>query len=538
MDFGDVHRNNMIQLKQLNIILLIVLLLLLFVLIETLLHINTALPFDPYRRYLEPVWATSIIEKGHFSQNQFPDQSLFSNANAYSINIIPALTISTLHLITGISILQIENMPVYAVPFLLSLAIAAYIMYKKNKTAMIIAVLLGCFFLFPINYEADSPNRIILCYTFFNLMFYALLNKYIWNSLPGVIVGTFIILFFIITYSTFSVTAIPFVFGFCLLESIRLRKFSNMNIAIIFVIVCLTYYFLISNFLTPAIQGLRASLNNNNIEFVLPIFRSWANIWPVDIAYISPSRSYFSLFFSMYAIVSIAILIMITVFFRIKQIAKNRQLTSFDNFWLAFCLIVLFAFLAAPLKIETAGLGIQNIISIFGSILSVYIVVEIFLWLKRKQFKIYILNCVIVVVIIAGIFGIFYNYYSDEQIKARQISNQEIQMSYWLGSSNLVVCSDFNFLSAYLAVNGPKALHFLPMGTTYVNEIYYEADVPTMRSLGIQAFVITRQMKHDLLGQFIGAATRSVPELESILSSKLNIQKIFASGENTIFVVN
>jgi len=536
MDFGDVHRNNMVKLKQLNFILLIVLLLLLFVLIAIFLHINTALPFDPYRRYLEPVWATSIIERGHFSQNQFPNQSLFSNANAYSINIIPALTISTLHLITGISILQIENMPIYAVPFLLSLAIAAYIMYKKNKIAVIIAILFGCFFLFPVNYEADSPNRIILCYTFFNLMFYALLNKNLWNSLPGVIAGTFIILFFIFTYSTFSITAIPFVFCFCLLESIRLRKFSNMNIAIIFVIVCLTYYFLISNFLTPALQDLRASINN--IEFVLPIFRNWANIWPADITYISPPQSYFSLFFSMYAIVSIAILIMITIFFRIKQIAKNRQLTSFDSFWLAFCLVVLFAVLVAPLKIETAGLGIQNLICIFGSIIAVYSVVEIFLWLKRKQFKTYIFNCLVVMTIISGIFGIFYNYYHNEQIQALQVSNQEIQMIRWLGSSNLVVCSDFNFLSAYLAVNGPKSLQFLPMDTTYVNEIYYEADVPTMRSLGIQAFVITQQMKQDLVGQVIGAPTRSVPELEAILSSKLNVQKIFASGENTIFVIN
>src|SRR2546430_12084786 len=146
--------------------LAILLLMFIFLAAEVAVSKRSLLSTGKYDRYLDPLWAKQIILSGGITHNPFPKGPLlFSNANSYGFNLLPAMSLVVGNFLTGIDVLTLHNSPLFALFFFTSLLLAAHALYGERRTAFLLSLFLGCLFFYVNNAILHKMNRIALSYS-------------------------------------------------------------------------------------------------------------------------------------------------------------------------------------------------------------------------------------------------------------------------------------------------------------------------------------------------------------------------------------
>lgn len=532
-----------------NFYLLIAALGIFFILLEVWISSGTMLSPDNYGRYLEPLWANDILISGHLRENPFPNEvSLYSNANSYIFNFIPAITIVVINLATGIGINKIQMTPIYGVLFFFSIILVSNALYNRKLTAIIFAILLFCFLTYSNNLIARDMNRIILSYSVFYFFLYSFISSKNRSDIRFRLMQIFFIIFFIFTYSSNSISVILLILILAMFEVFTTKKIEKINIGILYLTICLLYYLILTDFLTSGIVGFKRIFEAKGFTFQYSLFTK-PGMWPTEMQYF-PIYSWLDWFFLIYPFIINGILLLLAFLARLKEIFRKRIITLYDELLFSILIFILSIIIFNALAVfPTAGLDYIALFSWFSPLLSVYSLDKVYSLggglffnsiIPRKSHKSFKnrksmtkLKIISIILIISlGLAGIL-NYNTLDQRDAEKVSQKEVAASCWLGKMDLIVTSDLHFISTYVTINGVNAHHFLPMDKDFINQLYYNVNTSNLKSKEIDAFVVTKAMKSSYITHFLGSRTIPNPNLDVELST--DTYKIYDNCEITVF---
>jgi len=509
-------------------------LILLFLIIELSLSKQSPILSGVYGRYLDSDWSLSIINQGHFSGQQFPaDQGLLNNANGYSFNLLPSMVIVTLHFITGVNILELQNLPIIAISFMFSIIYLAFVLYRHKYLSsiyLLLVVLLYGFFSGGIIAQAASINRIIIAYSALFFLIGVFLQAEGKNSSSYWFVFLFVLVNFTLAYSTIAVVMLPFIVVLSIVTAIRTKQYMYFNIAITSSIFIIAYYFFFTHFLNTAVILADQTINSQNITF--HIFEPSSNYWPAAMQYVYPSRSLITWFIVAYSTVVIFILSLFTVIARLLKYLKTRNLSKLDDVLIAIVITVFVVAIGSTLGVITTALDMRTLLGIFGPMISIYAVMKLYSLITSKRLY-YVL---ISIIIFLGIFLNIYNVEYQSQIPpVNVVTESDIVSSKWIadfGNGNKKISSDLNYLSTYLTINVPTPMTYIPSGIENIEMVFYEANIQLLENQNVGYFVITQQMKYRSIFPSEGAPLKPNPDLETELSMNNSINKIYSNNDS------
>ncbi len=553
----------MIKVTKLNRNLLLVLAVVLFLCVEFHISSETELSGGNYGRYLDSLWARQIVSSGRIGQNPFPTApSLFSNANGYAFNLMPAATLALLNILAGFDVLQAQITPLYGVLFLLSVFLAASALYRGRPLMAILTVALSCFFVYTVNQDAREVNRIILFYGLLNLFLYSFIISRTRPSISVKALELFFAVSAIFAYSSSAVSAIVFVGLLSLADAYRTRRPLASGTGMIYGAACLSYYLLVTGFLVGGLAAFKQVLDTRGFSFETWLFTA-PGVWPAQLVYV-PSYSAVDWFFLLYPFAVLGVLLAVSTYLRIRRWRRERYIEVYDEVLVSFIGFMAFVVIFNSLALfPSAGL---DYISIFGLLAPILCVYPFSVFFKRAADddtinstvggerersdsqqvgrrldvrspflgKETIAVCVVALALVTGTIGIFH--YSDLGPRVgEQVGSAEISAAKWLLGKDVVVSSDLHFVSTYVTLGGTSARHFLPMDANLsaIRAIYYDANTSFLAAKGVTVFVVTRSMESSYITHFVG--TRTLPNRE--LSAEYGAQwnAIYDNGLQTIF---
>lgn len=541
---------------KLNYYLSILLFIILFILLEVLISLGTQLSPGTYGRYLDTLWASQITQTGHITDYPFPiTPGLYSNANAYHFNLIPSVIISTFNLITNIDIIKIQMLPIYGFAYIISIILSAYALYKKNIVALIFAILLSCFFLYPINGLSREINRIILSYFIFFFFLYSFIQFEKKKDYRFGILQAFFLIYFIFTYSSIAVSSIFLIALIVLLEALRSKDKIKINLGILYLSVCLFYYLLITDFLTSGIIAIKTITATRGIDLDFSSIFSMGG-WPTPNKY-TPQYTIIDRFFLIYPFIMLGIFMLITFLSRLKRYKTTKTLKIYDVIFFSSVIFIPLILLFNTFAIlPTSGLDYIALFGWLAPILAVYSLKQIYcgeiqfseiikklviklrltkisLHLPKFNISLHKFKVIIIaMIILLGIISI-YNYNSLEIRKTEAVSVQEVATASWLGLQNQKITSDFNFLSTYVTINFKNANHYIPLNEKSVNSTYYQFNKSSLQIKDVKIFVITDDMRNHYIFNFEGTRTLPNHQLDIILSN--SNEKIYDNGKDIAY---
>ena len=502
-----------------------------------------------YGRYLEAIWANDIIQYEHIRNEPFPTYpSLFSNANGYRFNLLPAITLSTASLITDAAITSLQIMPLYGFAFFFSVVLVAHAIYRSRQQEILMAVVLSFFFLYPNNGIASEVNRIVLSYSIFFLFIYCLVRNNKGGDLRFDALGMMFLLFFIMCYSSNAISAVPFVLAFFLLRYSRTGEKTGLLLLVLYMIITTFYYLVITDFLAGTLLGFSDTLRDEGLQFHFLFTRP--GIWPIESAY-TPDYSLMDWFLLALPFAIIAILALLSFSVVKRGQYATRVTDDYLTLVYSFAVFIIFSivfngFMAFP----TAGLDYIVLFSWAAPVLSAPGLTVLLSSHKkertpssrprylirvrtdRSHFRarngiaghyrrlVPLLRPMILVVIVGfGIMAIVSNEYLPQRAGER-VTTSETVSSYWFGEMNLNITSDLHYTSVYVTLMGESGSHVLPMDEESIESYYYKIDLTLLKSSGVEAYILTRTMETQYISHFVGGRTIPNPELALALSGQ------------------
>jgi len=140
--------------------------------------------------------------------------------------------------------------------------------------------------------------------------------------------------------------------------------------------------------------------------------------------------------------------------------------------------------------------------------------------------------CVVIASLVLGTASVV-NYYRLEPRTGEIVGAQEVAAAEWLGRSHFVVVSDLHFLSTYIAIDGGKALHFLPLDRGSIESTFYSVNLTFVQSHGANAFVVTGIMESGYISNFDGTRTIANPRLTDEIGSRWS--RVYDNGADQIY---
>ncbi|GEM_PF-4747171 len=508
--------------------MLVIFLLMSFLAVQYLTSSQSVLSPGNYGRYLDTMWANELIENGFLRAAPFPDYpSLFSNANSYHFNLIPSIFIAVINLVTSIPITKIQMLPLYGIVFFFSTLLVGLALYQKNYLSAIFVILLACFFTYPNNQIIREINRIALSYIVFYYFLYIFLNETRLQDIRFRLLEVFFAIFFIFTYSSNAVSVSLLIMLLYSFRAYRNKNIMSFLLSLLYFIVCIYYYLIISDFLVSGILVLKQISFNDPFSFLFTMF-SMPGIWPSELVYI-PSYTIFDWFFLIYPFIVLSLLLVLTFIYKFKELLSNRYLGPYMEIYLAIgtfiLLIILFNSFA---KVYSAGFNYISLFSWLSPLLAAHFLSKYLN--KDSYFMLRLLSLAIIFGL--GIYGIF-NYSLLDPREGEIVSEKEVKAGEWLRWDGLIVSSDFHFLSTYVTINTKKAHHYLPKSDDKF--FFYYPDKGALKINHINLFVVTNIMKEKYITHFDGTRTTPSPSLTAALSSSLS--KVYINGANDIFYI-
>lgn len=526
----------------------------LFLALEIWISSGSELSPGNYGRYLDAIWAEDILLSGHLRNTPFPtDPSLFSNANSYRFNLVPAETIAIVNQLTGFPVTEIQMMPLFGIVFFFSAVLVARAIYRGSTQGAILAVLLTFFLAYTNNGIAAEVSRIVLSYSLFFLFLYSFFRSKDSCRLRYAIMQVLFLLFFILAYSSYSVSLVPMVFVMCVSEVARTKRMKQLYLFGAYSVGVLLYYLIMTDFMAGGIGKFGQVLSEG---FRFSFLLRTPGIWPTERAYV-PIYSWFDWFFLLFPVLVIGILLSLATFRYSIPNVRKRRITNHDELLGSFVVFLLFVVVFNGFFVfATAGLDFIVVFFWLAPVLSVLPLLNRFgescsrkvlpgatstvsglrsvNRYSRNAFRGGNLAAAIIVciILVIGVIGQF-NYSALDQREGERVSVAEVQAASWLGGLHLTIVSDLHFTSTYVTIGSINAAHFLPMGVDMIDELYYDVNVSFMISHGIDAFVVTESMRTHYLTHFIG--TRTVPNADLCLMLSAQSNLIFSNGEVDIF---
>lgn len=538
-------------------ILAIILLMLIFLTAEVVISKRSEISTGNYDKYLDPLWAKQILQSGRVTNDPFPSApSLFSNANSYGFNLLPALEIAVDSQVTDVGLLPLHNSPVFALLFFAGLLLAARSLYGPRKVSILPVLFLGCLFFYTNNAIAHEMNRIVLAYSLFYLFLYAYFRADATQRFGFHALAVIFLLVFIFAYSSDAVTALVPVFVFVGFEARRSKERNRVNIAILYGTTCVAYYLVVTNFLAAGISGFKTALEEQgfNIDFST-LFRPSG--WPSSLQYL-PRYSIIDWALLVYPLLVMGFLFAIALFQHRRAIGSLRPDTPYVSLLIAGSVYLLAVLVAnASALLPSAGLDIT---ALFGWIAPLVCGDPLDRFLNRNpqpgliesqnrtdepaeprvQVPRYQANTIrarkAAIVVVAFMIGTvsLANYYTLSPRNGEIVTGQDVAASSWLGTADLVVVSDLHFLSTYVAIEGKQALHYLPLDRPSIEEVFYRVNLSFVREHGATAFVVTDSMMSDYISHFDGTRTVPNPNLGNAVSAEWNL--VYDNGADQVFV--
>jgi len=537
--------------------LAILLLLLVFLTTEVVISKRSLLSTGKYDRYLDPLWAQEIIKNGAITNNPFPTgPSLFSNANSYGFNLLPAMSLVVNNLLSGIGVLSLHSSPLFALFYFVSLFLAAHALYGERRATVLLSLFLGCLFFYVNNAILHEMNRIALAYSVFFVFVYAYLKTEARARMQFHLLAVFLLLLFVFTYSSDAVTALVLVFVFIGLEARRSRKHDRFNLVALYFTTCIAYYLIATDFLAAGFRSFKAALEFQgfSIDFST-LFRPSG--WPARLQYI-PQYSPLDWFLLAYPLAVLGFLFAGSIVKHWKAVRRLRPTTPFESLWIASMFYVVAVLVAnASALLPSAGLDFvaifgwlapllcaepRNRLINFGTLASSPSPLrEVDTSLvdghsasgrqKGGPARRVVLAAVTASLILGSASVV--NYYGLQPRTGEVVGAQEVAAANWLGNSKFVVVSDLHFLSTYVAVADGKALHFLPLDRGSIESTFYAVNLSFIESHGADAFVVTNIMESDYISHFDGTRTVANPSLGQAIGSQWN--RIYDNGADQIY---
>jgi hypothetical protein len=493
---------------------------------------NTLLSAGNYGRYLDIIWSKDIISSGHIRENPFPTYpSLFSNANSYKFNLLPAVIIVELSSVLGVGIYDVQMTPILGIIFFFSVLIIGYELYDKNHLALIVIIILE-FFLLYINIQISREiNRIVLAYIFFNIFLYVFLKLQNKNNIQYIIIAIFILIVSIFSYSSLAISFIFLLFLLYIFKYFSSGDLKHLNILLIYFIISISYYLIETDFLKGGIINLENSISNSNyfiniLQFMNP------GVWPSKFAYIPP-YSLSESFLLIIPYIILGVIFLFTVFIRLKNIIKSSIITKFDIFLFSTLFFIIGIALFNSLAIiPTSGLDYISLFTWLAPLSCVFLF--IILKTRIKPLKFY---TIIIILLIVGILSIN-NYYTLDQQKAENVTYEETNSASWLANnSDGKIVSDLHYVSTYVTLFDYDAPHFLPMTNDIetIEKTYYDIDINYLQNESVEYYVVSKNMKNNSISTFAGP--RIIPNPNSTLILTESCDRIYNNPTFEIYYI-
>ena len=525
-----------------NYRLFILLLLIIFLLIRVQGLETTKIAGGDYDRYLDTLWAYEIKKDNYVPKHPFPNSppSLYSNANGYRFNLIPALIRLFLHLVSDIKIEDTRSLPVLEIFFFLIIYLLARTLYQKRMESVILCLFLYFFFMYIVCTYINGINRIGLFYSYLFLFIYVFLKTTNRSITKLSSVGLIFLLYLIPLYSTSAITISIFLLILYLFHFLEHRRFSQFFVVTIYISACILYYFLIYEFMGHTIIAINNRLENTGLNINLFKFIH-LGAWEGKFVY-TPHYTIAERFFLVYPYLILGFLLLFALRTSIVTVKRTKKLNSYIILLFSFLLYGLMAFIVnAIIVFPTSGLDVIDIFSFFSPLFAAGMLDGIFLKDRYKEqertMKVSGLNryrdvsrissskilqlIFLFLILSLGIYSNF-NYMTLETRKEEKVTSDEINACLWLYKYQLndsTVTSDFHMISTYVTLNKFNASHFLPMkDDEMIIELYYRVNHTYLHEKKVNYYIVSYDMRHYYIKHFIGTRTVPNPDLDNKLS--------------------
>jgi len=321
---------------------------------------------------------------------------------------------------------------------------------------------------------------------------------------------------------------LPFIITFFIVGAWKTKQYSQLNFAMFAFVIVIAYYLIFTHFLDLAVLIAQQTINKG--IFTFHILRPSTNYWPKEIQYVPPSQSFLPWFYEAYSYVVILILSIFTLFHRLVVYLKTRNNLPLDFILISISVSVIYFAIGSALGTLTTGLSEELLLILFGPLLAVYSITQLNSLVHGNK----VLYVLVGAMIIFGAFSVVHYEFLDESSEILNVSKSNIATSEWIGDSvdaNEKVCSDFNYLSTYLTIEGPTPMTYMPLGLESIKEVFYEGDIKELENQNVGYFVITQEMKSSEVFLFEGSPTKAVINLEKQLSTDPYTNKVYSNND-------
>jgi len=523
---------------------------------------QSLLPIDPYWRYQGIIWASNIKNTGGLEQSPFPDHSyLLSWANTFLHNFAAPMIVAIISEITGITVQNITNMPLFAFAILFSTGVIAK-RVTENPKAFPLAIVLGVAFKFRAIQMMNTAHRGALSWSLFLTIIAFLLVLRSQDNKERILGFSVLVITFQTSAHTLPISSLVFFVGIFILARFTERDLFPAPVAAVLVITVFGYYTILFGWLGRTVLKFIASIRLLNDPLSLLVdsfFLQSGSASPINPSVISKYllQKTPSLFVYNYALrlslVTAVVISCLGVLIRfrehIKQKVRFSRLSTVDIVFFALIIQGLVGIVVQPLFAGSGGInplvfGIM-VTPIFGSysLLKLGQFTSIRLSDRRRLIAILLL----ILVLLPAMFSYTYRPMPDGS-QALESKPEDKAMLTWNNqyiTTDEVIISDFDTLSKYYSFGGnsrtylPQAgepAYAEPSRANHLVDLYYRSPAETGKEAG-DVFIVSRSMQRYQLFHLGSVKTVPTSKLDKKLSRSTSWNRVYTTGSGLTFVV-